>query len=150
MRAAGEQASPPSMLWPVRVYFEDTDAGGVAYHANYLRWAERARTESLRAMGLPHSSLMAGHNSMLVVHRIEVEYVRPARLDDSLLVATRVVRVGGASVVLGQDVLAEDGVTPLARLVVSLVCVREGSFRPSPLPRPWRDALGALVMEGPG
>ena len=65
---------------PIRVYYEDTDAGGVAYHASYLRWAERARTESLRDLGLPHSAMQQNHGCFLVVKRLSVEYARPARL----------------------------------------------------------------------
>ena len=128
---------------PLRVYFDDTDAGGVAYHANYLKWAERARTESLRAMDLPHSLMMARYNAMLVVRRIEVEYVAPARLDDALLVATRVTGVGAATLDLEQRVLRGDAV--LARLRVGLVCVRADGLRPTRLPAPWRVALEGLV-----
>jgi acyl-CoA thioester hydrolase len=126
--------------YPLRVYFEDTDAGGVAYHANYLRWAERARTESLRDMGLPHHLLMERHGSLLVVRRIEVAYLRPARLDDAVVVETRVLKSGAASVEVGQDVVAADG-GMLARLKVGLVCVSQDSLRPVPLPEPWRSAL---------
>jgi acyl-CoA thioester hydrolase len=131
--------------FPIRVYFEDTDAGGVAYHATYLRWAERARTESLRAMGLPHNALMLRHNALLVVRRIEVEYARPARLDDALVVETRVRHVGGASVDLDQHVLPEAGGGALARLKVGLACIGQDSLRPVALPEPWRGALRALV-----
>jgi acyl-CoA thioester hydrolase len=81
---------------PIRVYFEDTDAGGMAYHATYLRWAERARTESLRALGLPHQQMIERHHSLLVVRRVEVEYLRPARLDAALVVETAILRVTGA------------------------------------------------------
>jgi len=130
----------------VRVYFEDTDAGGMAYHATYLRWAERARTESLRDMGLPHALLIERHGLFLVVRRIEVAYARPARLDDPLVVETRVLRVGGASLDLAQDVLPEAGGVPLARLRVGLACVQIGGLRPGPLPEPWRSALRALVL----
>jgi len=126
--------------YPVRAYFEDTDAGGVVYHANYLRWAERARTESLRDMGLPHHLLMEGHGSLLVVRRVEVAYLRPARLDDRVFVETRVIKSGSASVEVGQDVVAEDG-GALARLVVGLVCVSQATLRPVALPEPWRSAL---------
>ncbi len=132
----------------MRVYFEDTDAGGVAYHANYLRWAERARTESLRAMDLPHSLMMARYNAMLVVRRIEVEYVAPARLDDAVQVATRVKAVGAATLDLEQTVLRADeggGEVVLARLQVGLVCVRADGLRPTRLPAPWRAALAGLV-----
>jgi acyl-CoA thioester hydrolase len=128
--------------WPIRVYFEDTDAGGVAYHASYLRWAERARTESLRAIDLPHQLMMQGYASMLVVRRIEVEYVAPARLDDSLVVETRVRRLGGASLDLEQRVLDESGALR-AVLTVGLVCVRTEGVRPTPIPEPWRSALRA-------
>ncbi|MFH5924514.1 YbgC/FadM family acyl-CoA thioesterase [Roseomonas xinghualingensis] len=130
--------------YPLRVYFEDTDAGGVAYHANYLRWAERARTESLRDIGLPHHLLMERHGSLLVVRRIEVAYLRPARLDDALVVETRVLKAGAASLEVGQDVLAADASgkdAVLARLKVGLVCVSQESLRPVPLPEPWRSAL---------
>lgn len=127
----------------LRVYFDDTDAGGVAYHANYLKWAERARTESLRAMDLPHSLMMVRYNAMLVVRRIEVEYVAPARLDDALVVATRVVSVGAATMDVSQRVLRGEAV--LAKLLVGLVCVRADGLRPTRLPAPWRAALEGLV-----
>ncbi|MFC0408078.1 tol-pal system-associated acyl-CoA thioesterase [Roseomonas elaeocarpi] len=130
--------------YPVRVYFEDTDAGGVVYHANYLSWAERARTESLRAMGLPHALLTERHNMFLVVRRVEVEYLRPARLDESLLIETRVERVGGASLDLVQDVLDEgDGLR--TRLKVSLVCVSRDGLRAARIPEPWSTALRNVV-----
>lgn len=126
--------------FPIRVYFEDTDAGGVAYHANYLRWAERARTESLRDIGLPHQLMMERHHSLLVVRRIEVAYLRPARLDDEVVVETRVLKAGAASVEVGQDVVAADG-GMVARMKVGLVCVSQDSLRPVALPEPWRSAL---------
>jgi acyl-CoA thioester hydrolase len=137
----------PAHRWPLRVYFEDTDAGGMAYHANYLRWAERARTESLRAMGLPHQMLMEGHDSILVVRRIEVEYWRPARLDDAVVVETRVVTVRGVTILLDQRMVpgdeAKDGVEPLAALRVELACIDRHSLRPKRIPEPWRSALEA-------
>jgi len=126
--------------FPIRVYFEDTDAGGVAYHANYLRWAERARTESLRDIGLPHQLMMERHRSLLVVRRIEVAYLRPARLDDAVVVETRVLKAGAASIDVGQDVVAAAG-GMLARLTVGLVCVSQDTLRPVALPEPWRSAL---------
>ncbi|WP_372624173.1 YbgC/FadM family acyl-CoA thioesterase [Falsiroseomonas sp.] len=140
--------------FPVRVYFEDTDAGGVAYHANYLRWAERARTESLRSMHLPHALLMERYNAMLVVRRIEVAYVRPARLDEPLIVETRVRAMGAATLDLDQLVLREADGAELARLAVGLVCVRGASgggtedLRPARIPEPWRSALAELVSGG--
>jgi acyl-CoA thioester hydrolase len=136
------------------VYFEDTDAGGMAYHANYLRWAERARTESLRAMGLPHQMLMEGHDSILVVRRIEVEYWRPARLDDAVVVETRVIAVRGVTIVLDQRMVPEDGgqgaqERPLAALRVELACIDRHGLRPKRIPEPWRSALDAQAAQGP-
>ena len=131
--------------FPIRVYFEDTDAGAVAYHASYLRWAERARTESLRDMGLPHQALIERHNLFLVVRRIEVEYLRPARLDDALVVETRVTRLGGASLDLAQDVTDEEGGVR-ARLKVGLVCVSREGLRAARIPEPWSSALADVVV----
>jgi acyl-CoA thioester hydrolase len=139
-------------LWPLRVYFEDTDAGGVAYHARYLHWAERARTEALRAMGLPHQEMIERHGIFLVVRRVEVEYLRPARLDDSVVVETHIRRVTGAQVLLRQVVCraAASGAAlgeVLAELMVRLVSVAQGGVKPVALPEPWRSALRARVVE---
>src|SRR6201986_1521280 len=95
--------------YTLRVYYEDTDAGGVVYHACYLRFAERARTEALRDAGIPHAELLANHGVMFMVRRIEVYYLRSARLDDSLTVVTESLMVGGASATLVQDVQGPHG-----------------------------------------
>ncbi|GAN76959.1 tol-pal system-associated acyl-CoA thioesterase [Acidisphaera rubrifaciens] len=130
--------------YPVRVYFEDTDAGGVVYHANYLRYAERGRTEALRAAGMPHATLMERHGLMFVVRRVEVEYLRPARLDDLLDIVTETRAVRGASVVLRQTVRHPDrGV--LAALAVRLACVGVSDGRAARLPDDWREALERMV-----
>lgn len=135
----------------LRVYFEDTDAGGMAYHARYLHWAERARTESLRAIGLPHNLMIERHRALLVVRRVEVEYWRPARLDDAVVVETAILRVTGAQILLSQTVRAAEGATGmagerLAGLKVGLVCVGQESLKPVPLPDPWRTVLKGLVL----
>jgi acyl-CoA thioester hydrolase len=88
--------------YAVRVYYEDTDAGGVVYHATYLRFAERARTEALRAAGVPHAELLERFALMFVVRHVEVHYVRPAHLDDSLVVVTEPLEIGGATVTCGR------------------------------------------------
>jgi acyl-CoA thioester hydrolase len=128
---------------PIRVYFEDTDAGGIAYHATYLRWAERARTEALREMGLPHNLMMQRHDSILVVRRIEVEYWRPARLDDLVTVQTRTRKLRAAMISLEQRVTlgGAQGDTLLATLEVDLACLDRHSMRPIRIPEPWRTAL---------
>lgn len=136
---------PPSIppdgrhRYAVRVYYEDTDAGGVVYHATYLRFAERARTEALRAAGLPHAALVREFALMLVVRRIEVDYLRPAHIDESLTVVTELLSVGGATVALRQDVRGPKG--SCAVLTVRLACARPGEGKPARLPRRWRTVL---------
>ena len=136
----------PAHAFPIRVYFEDTDAGGMAYHATYLRWAERARTEALRDMHMPHQQMIERHNSILVVRRLDVEYAAPARLDDSLVVETRVLAVRGVTMRLDQRMLR--GADTLAALGVELACVDRDSLRPRRIPEPWRSALGSTAPGG--
>jgi acyl-CoA thioester hydrolase len=141
----GNPASTPPdgrHRYAVRVYYEDTDAGGIAYHATYLRFAERARTEALRDLGIPHAELLQRFTLMFVVRRIEVDYLRPARLDDSLTVVTEPLAVGGASVLLRQHVRGPDG--SCAVLTVRLACVKPGESKPGRLPQRWRTALTAM------
>jgi acyl-CoA thioester hydrolase len=126
----------------VRVYYEDTDAGGVVYHANYLRYAERARTEALRDAGVPHAELVDRSGLMFMVHRAEIDYVRPAMLDDQLVVETETINVGGASVLLRQTVHGPNGVC--ATLRIKLACVRIGGNRPARIPLKWREVLTVM------
>ena len=124
--------------WPIRVYYEDTDAGGVVYYANYLKFAERARTEMLRAAGVSHAEMVAQDGLMLVVRRCTAEFHRSARLDDELEVDTRLVEFSGASLVLGQAV--RRGSEVLVEIQVTIACVtREG--RATRLPERLRAAI---------
>ncbi len=122
-----------------RIYYEDTDAGGVVYHANYLRYAERARTEALRDAGIPHAEMVERFNLMFMVHRAEIDYVRPAMLDDLVVVETETLDVGGASVLLRQTVRGPNGVC--ATLRIKLACVRIGGNKPGRIPPEWREAM---------
>lgn len=125
-------------VFPVRVYYEDTDAGGIVYYANYLRFAERARTELMRLAGAGHRQLMDSENVMLAVRRCEVDYLSPAALDDALEVHTQIIEIRGASLRADQSVRRRG--TELARLRLRLACVtRDG--RPARLPRSLRRAL---------
>ncbi|MDA8049567.1 MAG: tol-pal system-associated acyl-CoA thioesterase [Rhodospirillales bacterium] len=126
-----------------RVYFEDTDAGGVVYHANYLRFAERARTEALRDLGVPHAALLHEFGLIFVVRRIKLDYLRPARLDESLEVSTRVLAVAASRVELVQ-IVRREGET-LVEAEVILACVRQRDGKPARIPPRWRDALGVLA-----
>jgi len=119
--------------FPIRVYYEDTDASGVAYHANYLRWFERARTEWLRARGYGQERLRVEEGVAFTVSTIEVEYRKPARLDDELQVQTRVAELRRASLIFEQSLLRADGQL-LSTARVRIACVDAATFRPKALP----------------
>jgi acyl-CoA thioester hydrolase len=123
----------------LRVYFEDTDAGGVMYHAAYLGFAERARTETLRDAGLPHAQMLGEHGVMFMVRTLQIEYFRPARLDDMLTIRTHPLAATGATVTLAQDFFR--GTAHLACARVKLVCVRATTGQAARIPKRWRDAL---------
>ena len=129
---------------PIRVYYEDTDAGSIVYHAVYLKYAERARTEMMRLTGLGHSDLLARHGVRLAVHRCTVEYHHPARLDDALVVESRITAASGATITMEQIVQrAEAGghdFLNLATLTLRLV-ILDRQLRPTRLP----SALRAVV-----
>ena len=125
-------------VWPIRVYFEDTDAGGVVYYANYLKFAERARTEMLREAGYDHVRLAAEHGLSIVVRSCAIDFVAPGRLDDALEVRSRIVTMGGASFTIRQEIHRADVL--LARAEIRLACVDAG-IRPARLPAAVRRAL---------
>ena len=126
---------PQIFNWPVRIYYEDTDVSGVVYHANYLRWFERARTEWLRALGIGQEALRLDHGIAFTVAGLEVAYLRPARLDDELEVVTQVAQVRRASLHFGQRLrrpTAPDQI--LAQATVRVACVDSATFKPRALP----------------
>ncbi|RMD78490.1 MAG: tol-pal system-associated acyl-CoA thioesterase [Gammaproteobacteria bacterium] len=131
---AGEGGGRDAFRWPVRVYYEDTDSGGVVYYANYLRFLERARTEWLRALGLEQRALAAEQGVLFAVRRVAVDFLRPARLDDRLEVTAELTRRGRASLELAQEVLRPPEEAPLCRAQVQVACLDAGSLRPRPLP----------------
>ncbi len=126
-------------IYELRVYYQDTDAGGIVYHANYLNFAERARAEALRALGLPVTDWVDLHGLMFVVQRINLDYVAPARLDDIIRIATRVTAARGARVTISQH-FRRDG-DSLAVLHVQLAVVRIVDGKPARLPAGWADIL---------
>ena len=126
-------------ILPVRVYFEDTDCAGLVYHANFLKFCERARSDFIRLLGLDHQSLAnpeRGEPAVFVVRRVEIDYLKPGRMDDLLEVVTSCAEIGSASLVLQQDVRRGD--TPLVRAKVMVVLVSRSG-------KPQR--LGALVRD---
>ena len=118
--------------WPVRVYWEDTDAGGVVYYANYLKFMERARSEWLRALGFEQDVLRIDPGVVFVVRRVEVDYLSPARFNDALEVSVSLSRIGGASLVVEQTVNRD--VTSLIAARVTLACVDAVQFKPVKIP----------------
>ncbi len=130
---------------PVRVYFEDTDFTGLVYHANFLKFCERGRSDFIRLLGIDHQSLAEpkeGEPAVFVVRRIEIDYLKPARIDEVLEVVTRCAEIGGATLVLDQEV-RRDG-TPLARAKVSVVLVSHAG-KPQRLGQLVRGALQRFV-----
>lgn len=128
-------------VFPVRVYYEDTDAGGVVYYANYLRFAERARTEMLRAQGIGSSRLMAEKGIAIAVRHCRADFLKPAVLDDLLEVHTRITEVRGASL-RGLQAIRRAG-EDLARLDIKLACISL-SGGPARLPDDLRSVLNKL------
>ena len=125
-------ASPAAHTQTVRVYWEDTDAGGVVYYANYLRFFERARTEWLRVLGFSQQRLREEGGTQFVVSDAHVRYLAPARLDDELSITVRVVHAGRASLTVDQQALR--GAELLAQGRVRIGCVDAASLRPCRFP----------------
>jgi acyl-CoA thioester hydrolase len=126
-------------LWPVRVYYEDTDAAGVVYYASYLRFLERARTEWLASLGFTLSALEREHRTSFVVHRLEIEYRRPARLGDALEVTLALLERGRSRLGMAQDVVRDGAL--LARARVTLACLDPGTWRLARIPAPIAQTL---------
>lgn len=135
---AGKPAPAPHAVftWPVRVYYEDTDAGGVVYHANYLKFLERARTEWLRHLGYEQDDLRRRLGVLFVVTGLKLDYHKPARFNDELVVSVRILRWRRASLTFAQDIhrLGMEQAR-LCSAEISVVCVHSASFKPQPWPR---------------
>ena len=125
--------------WPVRVYWEDTDAGGVVYYANYLKFMERARSEWLRAFGFEQDVLRDEAGVVFVVRRVEIDYRAPARFNDALDVSVRLHEAGRASLVVKQELMR--GAHCLAEAVITLACVDAANFKPVKMPATLLQAL---------
>lgn len=113
----------PDHRLPVRVYYEDTDLAGIVYYANYLKFIERGRSEWVRALGIDQAALKATLGLVFAVRRVEADYLRPARFGDDLTVTTRLREIGGARIVVEQEVLR--GAERLFQATVTLVCLSD-------------------------
>ena len=120
-------------IWPVRVYWEDTDAGGIVFYANYLKFFERTRTEWLRSLGISQQQLKDQTGGMFVVAETSVKYMRPARLDDELIVTARLLQSGRASMTIQQQVLQKN--TVLCEGTIRIGWVDAASLEPRRIPQ---------------
>lgn len=132
-----------ALEWPVRVYIEDTDFGGIVYYVNYLKFMERARTELLRQQGYSQQRLASEH-CLFVVHSIDARYVKPARLDDELIVHTAIEQRGGASVLFEQRVVDAASGQLLCEGNVRVACVNSQGFKPRRWPA---DLVKCLIQQ---
>ncbi len=129
----------PPFTWPVRVYWEDTDAGGIVFYANYLKFFERARTEWLRSLGIAQGAMREATGGIFIVSETSVRYLVPAKLDDELIVTAELREVGRASLIIGQQ--ARRGDTLLAEGTIRIGWVDDQSLRPARIPH---SVLGVL------
>jgi acyl-CoA thioester hydrolase len=129
----------PAFNWPVRVYWEDTDAGGVVYYANYLKFMERARSEWLRSFGFEQDALRDESGVVFVVRRVVIDYLAPARFNDQLDVSVGLHEMGRASLSVRQELMR--GSDCLAKAEVTLACVDAPGFKPVKIPAPILQAL---------
>ncbi len=136
--------SRPLFSWPTRVYWEDTDAGGVVYHAQYVAFLERARTEWMRAREQMQEQLRLDHDLVFVVRAMQVDFLRPARLDDLLAVTAAVKQVRRASVIFAQQIWREDQLLLSAQVKVAAVSAT--AFRPVALAEPLYQAFKSLEI----
>jgi acyl-CoA thioester hydrolase len=125
-----------AFTFPVRVYWEDTDAGGVVYYASYLRFLERARSEWLRSLGIDQVRLLRDERLQFVVVEANIRYHRPARFDDELAVSVALESLRGASIAMGQEIRrGKDGGELLVSATVRAACLAADSLKPRPLPK---------------
>jgi acyl-CoA thioester hydrolase len=127
-----------AFTWPVRVYWEDTDAGGVVYYANYLKFMERARSEWLRELGFDQNQLKNEPGIVFVVRHVTIDYLRPALYDDLLSVSTRLREVNRARFIMSQTIERDE---LLATAEVTLACVHAQTFKPARIPGEFLQAL---------
>ncbi|CAM3031080.1 Thioesterase domain-containing protein [Sphingomonas antarctica] len=131
-------------LFPVRVYFEDTDLSGLIYHANYLRYMERARSDMLRAVGIDQRGQHDAGQGVYAVSDLHIRYRAPAKLDDDLIVESRVVKVGAATATIQQRVMRQDQVLTEANVTAAWLTT---AGRPQRQPKAWVAAFTALIEE---
>lgn len=136
-------SQPREFFWPVRIYYESTDACGVVYHAEYLKFFERARTEWLRSLGFEQPELRSSDGVIFVVRSMRIKYVQPARFNESLQVASRLVELGRSRFVFEQALMR--GEELLTQAQVEVACVADPDFRPTALPSRIRQQFESVL-----
>lgn len=131
--------------WPVRVYYEDTDAGGVVYHSQYLNFLERARTEWLRHLGYEQTTLRDELQIVIVVHSLDIQFKKPARFNDYLTVNLSILDLGRSSIQFAQKILRND--ETLIEAKVRVACVNTDTFKPTGIPAPILQAISLKTTE---
>jgi acyl-CoA thioester hydrolase len=127
--------------WQARVYYEDTDAGGVVFYANYLRFMERARTEWLRHIGFEHEQLIKEHDLIFAVKSVSIDYKKPAKLDDLLKISSSILNHRGASITFQQQIY-NDADELLTQAEVKVACLNATTLRASAMPKELLTELG--------
>ena len=122
-------------VWKVRVYWEDTDAGGVVYHSRYLNFFERARTEWLRAMGVHQAKLAEEENVLFAIRHMDIDFIDAARLDDELDVSVHSVDSNGVRITFNQDMSRSPDGQTVAKARLTAVCLKADSFKPTRMPK---------------
>ena len=129
--------------FPVRVYFENTDAGGVVYHGEYFKFLERARTEWLRHLGFDQQALARNHRVVFVVSSLAIDFLKPARLDDTVAVSVQLESLGKVRCAFAQEIRREDEV--LVKAKVAVACIAADGFKPAEIPQPLRRKMEASL-----
>ncbi|AQM19354.1 tol-pal system-associated acyl-CoA thioesterase [Vibrio anguillarum] len=127
------QNTASAFHWPVTIYYEDTDAGGVVYHSNYLKFFERARTEMLRAVGVSQQTLLQ-QNIGFVVRHVDIDFLQAARLDDMLTINTVISALKKASLIFCQELVNPEGKV-LCKAIVKVACIDNQNMRPKAMPQ---------------
>ena len=127
--------------WPVRVYYEDTDAGGVVYYANYLKFLERARTEYLRALGFEQDQLKQEYGIIFAVHSLSIKYQKPAVFNDALTVTAEIVERGNARLTFKQMITRDKDKTSICSAEVIIACLNADKFSPTRIPVQLQEVL---------
>lgn len=119
-------------LWPIRIYYEDTDAGGVVYHTNYIKFMERARTEWLRHLGFEQDELRNKDGVIFAVRSVQIDYFSPAKFNDELTVSSKVIKFGKASITIEQEVRRKENI--LCEGIIKVAMLDSEKFRPKAMP----------------